>query len=120
VTALTDRQPESIALRRFDNCVGQRIHDSDDVAMSDARASFDPSLQLLVLDRRDATCNMARYYVLSVEPTLFGDSALIREWGRIGSSGRRLSHPHPTKTAACEALENWLARKLARGYRVRP
>jgi predicted DNA-binding WGR domain protein len=100
----------------LDSCV----IDSDDVGMSDGHAGFDPSLQLLVLHRRDPARNMARYYVLSVEPTLFGDSALIREWGRIGSSGRRLSHPHPTKAAACEALENWLARKLARGYRVRP
>ena len=32
---------------------------------------------------------MARYYVLSVQPTLFGDTALVREWGRIGTIGRR-------------------------------
>jgi predicted DNA-binding WGR domain protein len=27
---------------------------------------------------------MARYYVLSIEPSLFGDASLIRQWGRIG------------------------------------
>ncbi len=32
---------------------------------------------------------MARYYVLSIEPSLFGDAALIREWGRIGRTGQR-------------------------------
>ena len=48
-----------------------------------------PKLRMLVLERRDATRNMARFYVLAIEPTLFGDTALIREWGRIGSAGRR-------------------------------
>ena len=42
------------------------------------------TIQYLVLDRCDPTCNMARYYVLSIEPSLFGDATLIREWGRIG------------------------------------
>jgi predicted DNA-binding WGR domain protein len=39
----------------------------------------DYTLQILVLERQDESCNMARYYVLSVEPTLFGDAALVRE-----------------------------------------
>ena len=41
------------------------------------------TIQYLVLDRCDPTCNMARYYVLSIEPSLFGDATLIREWGRV-------------------------------------
>ncbi|WP_453968278.1 WGR domain-containing protein [Bradyrhizobium ottawaense] len=32
---------------------------------------------------------MARFYVLTIEPTLFGDTALVREWGRLGQRGRR-------------------------------
>jgi predicted DNA-binding WGR domain protein len=63
---------------------------------------------------------MARYYVLSIEQTLFGEPALVREFGRIGSPGRRLCNPHATQAAAAEALQSWLARKLGRGYRVRP
>ncbi|WP_247419007.1 WGR domain-containing protein [Bradyrhizobium sp. 159] len=27
---------------------------------------------------------MARFYVLPIEPPLFGDTALLREWGRLG------------------------------------
>jgi predicted DNA-binding WGR domain protein len=42
------------------------------------------TIQDLVLDRCDPSCNMARYYVLSIEPSLFGDASLIRQWGRIG------------------------------------
>ncbi|SEF15462.1 WGR domain-containing protein, predicted DNA-binding domain in MolR [Rhizobiales bacterium GAS191] len=84
-----------------------------------ADAGTDQPLQLLVLERRDDARNMARWYVLSIEPTLFGDQALIREWGRIGSAGRRLGNPYASKAAAAEALEAWLARKLNRGYRIR-
>jgi hypothetical protein len=45
------------------------------------------ALYVLVLERVDRTKNMARYYVLSVEPTLFVESALVRRWGRIGAAG---------------------------------
>ena len=45
------------------------------------------SLLHILLERIDPSQNMARYYVLSIEPTLFGDSALVREWGRIGVTG---------------------------------
>ena len=38
------------------------------------------SLLHILLELIDPTQNMARYYVLSIEPTLFGDSALVREW----------------------------------------
>ena len=31
---------------------------------------------------------MARFYAMCLQPTLFGDWALLREWGRIGSTGR--------------------------------
>jgi len=80
----------------------------------------DYTLQMLVLERRDDRCNMARYYVLSVEPTLFGDVALVRQWGRIGSPGRLRLDLHADDGAAGEALETWLARKIRRGYRRIP
>lgn len=78
-----------------------------------------PKLQMLVLDRRDAHCNMARFYVLAIEPTLFGDTALIREWGRLGATGRRRLDLYADDAAAVEALDVWLKRKARRGYRLR-
>ena len=77
-------------------------------------------LQLLVLERRDASRNMACFYVLAIEPTLFGDTALVREWGRIGSTGRRRLDLYADPETAGEALDIWLARKRRRGYRFRP
>ena len=75
-------------------------------------------LQLLVLERRDPHCNMARFVVLAIEPTLLGDTALVREWGRIGSRGRRRLDLHANPELA-EAPDLWLAPKAARGYRLR-
>jgi predicted DNA-binding WGR domain protein len=75
-----------------------------------------PSLQFLVLDRIAAADNMARYYVLSIEPTLFGDAALVREWGRIGRGGKRRLDLYADHRQAAVALELWLARKTKRGY----
>ena len=88
--------------------------------MTNARDSAADKLQMLVLERRDPSRDMARFYVLAIEPTLFGDMALVREWGRIGSSGRRRLDLHSDKMSAGEALDLWLARKTRRGYRMRP
>jgi predicted DNA-binding WGR domain protein len=77
------------------------------------------NLQLLVLERRDRSRNLARFYVLAIEPTLFGGAALVREWGRIGTKGRRRLDLHADRSGAGESLEVWLARKTRRGYRLR-
>jgi predicted DNA-binding WGR domain protein len=114
-----DRHDESVRLDRFDNVVGHPARPHEDGRMQSAAPGPNPALQLLVLERRDDSRNMARYYVLSIEPTLFGERALIREWGRIGSPGRRLGNLYTTQASAAEALEAWLARKLGRGYRIR-
>jgi predicted DNA-binding WGR domain protein len=76
------------------------------------------ALQLLVLRKLAPEQNMARYYVLSIEPTLFDDVALVREWGRIGMRGRRRLDLYADHVQASEALENWLARKMRRNYKV--
>lgn len=77
------------------------------------------TIQYLVLDRCDPTCNMARYYVLSIEPSLFGDATLVRQWGRIGQPGQRRIELYESQTRAVEALETWLQRKRRRGYLLR-
>ena len=77
-------------------------------------------LQILMLERIEPERNMHRYYVMSLEPTLFGDTGLRREWGRLGNKGgqTRLDlHEEPDE--AREALEVWLQRKFKRGYRLR-
>ena len=38
-----------------------------------------------LMARLDAARNMARFYLLSLEPHLFNGTALTRNWGRIGT-----------------------------------
>ncbi len=87
--------------------------------MSQAAPASPPTIQLLVLDRIDDARNMARYYVLTVEPTLFGDAALVREWGRIGTSCRRRIDLFAGDADSKVALSTWLNRKAKRGYVLR-
>ena len=77
------------------------------------------TIQYLVLHRCEPTCNMARYYVLAIEPSLFGDATLIREWGRLGRPGQRRVELYENQSYAVEALETWLQRKRRRGYELR-
>ncbi len=72
-----------------------------------------------MLERIDPTKKMARYYVLSIEATSFGNSALVREWRRIGFRGRCRSQVSDQVPDACVALDTWLARKVKSGYIAR-
>ena len=70
----------------------------------------------LVLYRIDSDRRMQRFYRMDVQPNLFGEWCLIREWGRIGSSGQSLSLPFPTPEAAQTALHRQRVLKERRGY----
>ncbi|CAN7612346.1 WGR domain-containing protein [Aminobacter sp. LjRoot7] len=71
---------------------------------------------ILHLQRRDPSRNMARFYCLSVEGSLFGDAVLVREWGRIGTLGRRRLDLFASAAQAQEALRLLAASKVQRGY----
>ncbi|WP_265517416.1 WGR domain-containing protein [Nitratireductor luteus] len=75
-----------------------------------------PSEHLLF--RIDASRNMARFYCLSIESSLFGDAALVRQWGRIGTRGRALVNLYRSQTEARAAFDRLLAAKQKRGYRL--
>jgi predicted DNA-binding WGR domain protein len=61
--------------------------------------------------------NMHRFYRITLAPTLFGDWALIREWGRIGSPvGQRMEQWFATESEALGALNSLIATKRQRGY----
>ena len=66
--------------------------------------------------RVDAACNMARFYILSLQPTLFGAIALERHWGRIGTRGRHASRLFDTPEEADAALRAQVKRRFRRGY----
>lgn len=70
----------------------------------------------MVLRSIDPSCNRARFYTLSIEPTLFGDVALVRHWGRIGSPGRHRIDLYRTSGEALDALQRLASSKRSRGY----
>jgi len=70
------------------------------------------------LTRIDPAQNMARFYALAVQPTLFGEWALVREWGRIGQGGHIESAAFQTQGEADLALAREFRRKVRDGYGV--
>lgn len=69
-----------------------------------------------LLTRIDTDLNMARFYRVETLPDLFGGVQVIREWGRIGTGGRRLSHWCATGAEAENLADTLLVAKLRRGY----
>lgn len=71
----------------------------------------------MTLERIDKARNMARFYRLSIAETLFGEWALIREWGRIGRQGQSREHWCASRNEAEALLESQCAARRKRGYR---
>jgi predicted DNA-binding WGR domain protein len=63
--------------------------------------------------------NEWRFYRMEIWPDLFGRALLLRQWGRIGTEGRRRLDPHPDPGAAINALVRLLQQKRHRGYQDR-
>lgn len=70
----------------------------------------------VLLQRNDPARNMQRFYALSLAPTLFGDIALMRHWGRIGTRGQIKQQFFAEPAAAQSALTALKAQKCRRGY----
>jgi predicted DNA-binding WGR domain protein len=63
--------------------------------------------------------NVWRFYRIEVWPDLFGRALLMRQWGRIGTEGRRRLDPYPDPGAALNALARLARGKRHRGYQDR-
>lgn len=74
----------------------------------------------LYVERTDSRRNMARFYALSIEPTLFGTPCLTRRWGRIGSHGQAKVHHFDREADAVSLFLVLLRAKRARGYGIKP
>ena len=74
------------------------------------------SVMKVQLHRAVPNQNIARFYVVLVLPTLFGDRTLTREWGRIGSPGTVRSNAFKSEHDALTAAAHLIGRKKRRGY----
>lgn len=91
-------------------------------ANAPADANVDANLERhdpIVLRRVELARNMARWYTLSLEVTLFDDWSCTRRYGRIGQRGGRvmigLFEDHRSAEAELQAI---LRAKQARGYEI--
>ena len=68
------------------------------------------------LQKRNPQQNQYRYYVLDVQPHLFGGWSLIREWGRIGRPGQIKIEICDSLEEATDTFNGKLRQKQQRGY----
>ena len=68
------------------------------------------------LTRIDTASNARRFYQMEIVPGLFGDWALVREWGRIGQSGQLRIDWLDTEAAVKDARFDIQMQKAKRGY----
>jgi predicted DNA-binding WGR domain protein len=67
----------------------------------------------------DPERNVRRWYTIAWGPTLFGGYAVVRSWGRMGTSWAQCkSEVFEDGDAACTAAEAQARRRLRRGYRL--
>lgn len=82
----------------------------------DKRGMSDASPPPAILRRIDPSRDMARFYCLTLKPTLFGEVSVIRAWGRIGTRGRVKIDSYSTETTAEAAFSRLEKAKRSRGY----
>lgn len=70
----------------------------------------------LYVECRDPGRNMARFYALSIDGTLFGQVCVTRRWGRIGTIGRTVQHSFDDEKEAVSLFLELLRAKRRRGY----
>ena len=68
------------------------------------------------LIKTEPSKNRYRFYRLEIVRGLFGDWGLVREWGRIGSSGRVRTDWFDTEAEAKDARFDIHMAKAKRGY----
>ena len=69
------------------------------------------------LIRIDEQANQYRYYSMRIDPDLFGRWSLVRQWGRLDTSGGTLRmDSFENEQAAVDQLAKIVKQKLKRGY----
>jgi predicted DNA-binding WGR domain protein len=70
------------------------------------------------LKKIDPKSNQFRFYTIAVVQTLFGEWAVVREWGRLGQAGTVREIGFDTEAEARAVGIKLQKRKERRGYQV--
>ena len=86
--------------------------------MSTAAAQHAPPTDWprMMFRRVDPSSNMSRFWSARLQPSLFEEVLLVRNWGRIGSRGQERSYWFSSRIAALAAFEIITNAKRRRGY----
>ena len=66
----------------------------------------------------DPARNRRRFYAIIWQPTVWGDTALVRHWGRLGTLGRSLANFYSDIPNAQVAAEGMVRRRLNHGHKL--
>jgi predicted DNA-binding WGR domain protein len=86
------------------------------MSMATAQHAVATDWPRMILRRVDPTRNMSRFWSARLQPSLFEEVLLVRNWGRIGSRGQERSYWFSSKQAALAAFNKITAAKCRRGY----
>ncbi len=84
-------------------------------AMTDQLASFRAYVRFESVDPAE---NRRRFYDILWQPTLFGEGALVRSWGRQGQPGTTRATFYPHRCHADAEIRQVVRRRLRHGYTV--
>lgn len=70
------------------------------------------------LRKIEPAAGMARFYAVTVVPTLFGEWSVIREWGRIGQGGTVREGVVGSQAEAESSFRKCVEAKKRRGYSI--
>ncbi len=83
--------------------------------MTETLATFSAYVRF---ESSDPAENRHRFYDLTWQPTLFGEGALVRTWGRQGQPGTSRATFYPDRSCAQAEVRQVVRRRLQHGYRV--
>jgi predicted DNA-binding WGR domain protein len=84
-------------------------------AMVETLAGFRASVRFVSTDPER---NRLRFYDLRWQPTLFGEGALVRVWGRQGQLGTVRATVYPDRDQAQPDIRQLVRRRLSHGYQL--
>ena len=72
----------------------------------------------VLLHRINVQKNEARFYFISIGPSLLDDYAVLRMWGRIGGHQRSMVSPCTSAEEAQALADRLVRRRMGRGYSI--
>lgn len=71
---------------------------------------------MITLYQIDPAMNMARFYAVTAQPTLFGEWSPVREWGQVGRSPQLLLNTFETRDHVADMAHRLFSAKQRRCY----